>query len=436
MYNYTFIIRKSLFVFSFSFILAFNAISQAPVDTTKKAVADTLRQQVQLSFVPYLSTNGIYSGKTINRFSLNILAGHSMGVDGFEVGGFANSVAANVKGFQAAGFANIVGKNITGFQAAGFVNLVGKNVKGFQGAGFANINGGTFQGFQASGFANINKSNTYGFQGAGFANINGDTTSGGMFAGYINIANRQTAGIMAAGAINYAHYINRGFQVAGLFNYVDTLQRGMQVAGLFNINSKSTTSAQVAGLFNYTKNLQGIQLAPFNFADTISKGLPIGFFSFVRTGVHQIELSFDELMFLNVGFRTGVRQFHNIFNAGIDVRGGENLMWTFGYGIGTTARLSNRLNFDLDITANHISKGQFDDAISQLNKLYLGLEFKATKNIKIAAGPVLNVYLTDTQSNSYSKYADIAPYTIFNHTYNNGYNLKGWIGGKVAIRFL
>lgn len=454
MYTYTHNnLVKSLLFITLTFLLATGLSAQTTTPDSTKKTTDTLYQQVQISFIPFFGTNGTNAGNTINRFSINVLAGHSMGTNGFEVGsiantnkanmrgfqaaGIANVVGGRVKGFQAAGFTNIVGKGVDGFQSAGFINVVNGPVKGFQAAGFSNVNAGKTDGFQASGFANINGGNSKGFQAAGFANINADTTIGGTFAGFINIVKQHRAGIMAAGSINIAQYKSNGLQVAGLFNYADTIRHAVQIAGLFNANRKGSPNAQIAGLFNITKNLKGLQLAPFNFADTVSQGTPIGFLSFVRTGVHQLEISFDELRYLNLAFRTGTRQFHNIITAGIVPQASDSLKWSYGYGIGTSAILSKRLNLDVDLTASQINHGKYFDNLNILSKLYIGVEYAIAKKVKVAAGPVLNVFLVDTEASGYTSYfKNLAPYDLYSHQFNNGLNIKGWIGGKVAFRFL
>lgn len=436
--TFTSIKRKTILLLSL--LSLFSIYSKAQIvstDTTKKAAqSDTIYQNAQVSFVPFFGTNGINAGKTINRFSLNIFGGYSMGTNGFEAGGFINTNKADVKGFQAAGFVNVIGRSVTGFQAAGFTNIVAKNVNGFQSAGFANVVGGNFRGLQASGFVNVTRGNMQGMQAAGFVNICADTVTGASIAGYVNVCKVHQAGLMLSGAINYAHYKNNGAQIAGLVNHADTSARNVQIAGLINVNGKGVSTTQIAGLINYTKHLNGLQLGFLNYADTVSGGVPIGFLSIVRTGVHQIELSFDELLFLNASFRTGTRQFHNIFTSGVSVLGGKKLMWTFGYGAGTSAKLSKHINLDIDLTANHISKGKFNQSNTNLAKLYLGLEIAASKNFKVAFGPTFNVYVADTKGPKYGElYDDIAPYSLFSHNYSNGYNVKGWVGGKIALRF-
>lgn len=452
MYNYT-QLSKAITVFA---ILFFSLIikAQTPADTTKKTTGgDTIYQNIQISFLPFFGTNGTNAGKTINKVSINVLGGYSLGTDGFEVGaisntnkgymhgfqasGFANVVGVDVKGFQASGFANIVGDSMKGFQSAGFVNVVKRNVKGFQASGFANVNGGKTDGFLASGFVNVNKGNTNGFQAAGFVNVLGDTTTGATVAGFINVSKVHKAGLMAAGAINYAYYKSNGLQIAGLINYADTISRSAQLAGLINFNRRGSAKTQIAGLINYSKDVKGLQLAPFNFADTVSTGVPIGFLTFVRTGVHQLELSGDELGFINLAFRTGTRQFHNIFTAGMVPVPSENIKWSYGYGIGTSARLSKRLNLDIDLTSNQISHGHYFNNLNMLNKLYVGVEYAITRKVKFAAGPVLNVFLIDTAASNYDSYfKGLAPYTIYSHQFNNDLKISSWVGGKVAFRFL
>ncbi len=452
MYNYTTQLSKAITVLAILFF-SITANAQTPADTTKKSADnDTIYQNVQISFLPFFGTNGTNAGKTINRFSINVLAGYSLGTNGFEVGaitntnkgnmrgfqaaGIANVVGGNVKGFQAAGFANIVAGKTDGFQSAGFVNVVKGNVKGFQAAGFTNVNNGTTDGFMASGFVNVARGNTQGFQAAGFANVLGDTTKGATVAGYINVAKVHT-GLMAAGTINYARYKKDGAQIAGLVNYADTITRTVQIAGLINFNHKGSATTQIAGLLNYSNNVKGLQLAPFNFADTVSTGIPIGFLSFVRTGVHQLEIAGDELGYLNLAFRTGTRQFHNILTAGMVPVPSDSLKWSYGYGVGTSARLSKRFNLDIDLTASQLNKGRYFDDLNILSKLYIGAEYAITKKVKVAAGPVLNVFLVDTAAGSYDSYfKTLAPYTLYSHTFSNDLKISGWVGGKVAIRFL
>ncbi|UPT67136.1 MAG: hypothetical protein M0D57_00060 [Sphingobacteriales bacterium JAD_PAG50586_3] len=276
-----------------------------------------------------------------------------------------------------------------------------------------------------------------GFKAAGLANINADTTRGFCAAGLTNISARQIVGATAAGLFNYAHHHKNGAQIAGLFNYADNLTNTAQIAGLLNISFRKSGAIQLAGLLNYATDVKGLQLAPFNFSDTCSSGVPIGIASFVRKGVHQLEISGDELLFTHLAFRTGTRHFHNIFSAGISLNDTQSPLWMFGYGAGTSIKLSKRFNLDIDLSYNHLSKGTFNTNVNFLNKLYIGPEFAITRKVRVALGPTFNLFLSDALQADYaSVYSSLAPYSFSDYTAtSNNVNIKWWIGGKVAFRF-
>jgi hypothetical protein len=203
-----------------------------------------------------------------------------------------------------------------------------------------------------------------------------------------------------------------------------------------NIAYRQSGGIQLAGLLNFAADVKGLQLAPFNFSDTCSSGVPIGIASFVRKGVHQLELSGDELLFTTLSFRTGTRHFHNIFSAGVSLTDVQSPLWSIGYGAGTSFKLSKRFNLDVDLTYSHLSKGAFNTNVNFLNKLYIGPEFAITRKVRVALGPTFNLFLADAAQPDYpTLFAALAPYSFTNYTTNNNLNIKWWIGGKLAFRF-
>lgn len=416
-------------------------------------IKDTINRRFQISFLPYMGTNHKLSANVVNQVSVNVLGGYSLGnkgaefggifninrrgMQGFQAGGIFNINGASSSGFQAGGIFNTVSGSYKGFQAGGIINMVRDTFSGFQAAGLFNFVGGTFNGFQAAGLINFTKGNVRGFKAAGLLNIDAGQTTGFKAAGLANISAKQHTGATAAGLFNYAYYQKNGAQIAGLFNMANNLSNTAQIAGLCNIAFKKSGAVQLAGLFNYATQVTGLQLAPFNFADTVSKGIPIGVASFVRKGLHQLELSADELLFTNLSFRTGILGFHNIFSAGIQLTDTQSPIWSIGYGIGTGFKISQRFNFDIDLTYSHISKGGFNTDVNFLNRLYLGPEFAITRKIRVALGPTVNLFLSDIQSADYAAvYSGLAPYSFSNYTAaQNNLNIKWWVGGKVAIRF-
>ncbi|MCY7351974.1 MAG: hypothetical protein LH606_15130 [Cytophagaceae bacterium] len=261
---------------------------KTPVPTSQQVfsenVEDTLRRAFQISFLPMLGTNHRLSGSVINNVSVNVLAGYSGGVDGFEVGGLVNLVRGSVHGVQLGGLGNLVRGNVQGVHVAGFVNFTRKNLWAVQVAGFVNAVGGSMKGAQVAGFANINAGSNNGFQLAGFTNLNGRDNQGAQISGFANGTLSNNTGLQLSGFANFARLNQHGWQISGFANYARTVTGGHQI-GLFNYADSSATA-------------------------------PIGFLSFVRkNGYRRLEISGDEVLPANLTFRTGVRRFYNIFTA-------------------------------------------------------------------------------------------------------------------------
>jgi hypothetical protein len=241
-----------------------------------------------------------------------------------------------------------------------------------------------------------------------------------------------------AGLFNFSTRDTYPVQVAGLTNFTVGNLKGAQVSGLLNFAAKEVTGAQVSGLLNYATRVRGTQLGLINITDSI-RGVPIGFLSFVLKGYHKIEISADEIFYTNVALRTGVRQFYNILTVGAkpDTFDDEETYWTFGYGIGTAPKLSRTLSLNVDLTANQVVYGKSIEAINMINKLYLGLEVQALKNVGVTFGVTLNGYVTETTYDKYQPlFTDYTPHIIADKTYSNDINMKMWWGGKIGVRFL
>lgn len=371
-------------------------------------IRDTLYELVQVSFLPFLGTNGRLSGNIINDYSINFLGGYSLGTRQIELGFFFNLDRGDVSWLQIAGFGNVVGGKVYGVQAAGFANVNRGDTEAVQLAGFVNTNMGDTRGVQVAGFANTNLGKMNGVQVAGFSNVTGKPSN--------------------------------GVQVAGFGNVQIGDYSGSQFAGLTNIATEKITGSQIAALFNYGRKVHGTQIGLVNYADTLG-GVPIGLLSIVKSGYHKIELSADEVFYTNLAFRTGVRKFHTMLMAGFkpqqSLDPADTSVWTFGYGLGTTPKLTRWCYLDLDISSQHVNKGSFTDALSLLNKVYVGFDFQVAKKFSIATGVTFNGYLT---SNSYTEYptlfTDYHPRIVAEKNFSNDTNLKMWWGAKIALRFL
>ena len=389
--------------------------------TNIENITDTIYRKTQVSIFPYIGTNHRLSGNVINDYSYNIFGGYSRGVRKLEVGTLFNVDRDQVEGFQFAGIFNAVGGKVSALQMAGLANLNLDSVKGIQFAGLINLNWNSSQKFSGAGLVNVTNGDAIGVQMAGQGNFTMGDQKGPHFAGLFNLATGNGGPV----------------QVAGLFNFVAKEIHGAQV-GLINVAARKVSGAQVGGLINYAAKVNGVQVGFLNVADSV-RGVPLGFMSFVVKGYHKIEISADEVFYTNLAFRTGVRQFYNILTAGVKPGSFEEdeTFWTFGYGVGTSPRLTRWLNLNVDITTSQIVKGNNFDAINLLNKVFVGFEFEPVKKIAFALGITLNGQVTDSTYGQYPElFTDYIPDIKYDHTYSNDLNLKMWWGGKVGLRFL
>ncbi|MFC2152380.1 hypothetical protein ACFLSE_07620 [Bacteroidota bacterium] len=446
------------------------------VPEESKIISDNLivhdSRKIQVSLVPYIGTNRKISGSVDNAISLNVLAGYSGGVNGFEVGGLLNIVRRDVNGSQIAGMVNLVGGNTNPFQLAGMFNLNGGSVTGTQIAGMSNVvldtlNGvqiagfnntlhGYMNGVQISGFNNITTQNADGVQLTGFANValkdvklgqisgfanycqnvDGGQLTGfanvatgnvnwGQFAGFANYGN-SVKGIQAAGFANISQNEVTGGQLAGFANYGKTGGE-FQLAGFGNIALEEMTGVQLAGYFNYAKKVNGYQIAIFNVTDTVESGLPIGIFSYVNKGFHRFEVSVSE-GFVNTIYKSGLKKFYNSVRMGY----GYTKFVYAGYGIGTQANIGKRMNLNFDLSSDFIFdvSNSFNYA-GNINKLTPSVDFNLGKHFSLYVGPSLNV--SNVSSNN-SSFTNLAPYSFYNETFSNT-QIKMWVGGVLGASF-
>jgi hypothetical protein len=408
---------------------------------------DTFTRKAQISLLPYVGTNSIFSGNYANDYSFNILAGYVYEVKKIELGGMVNIVRKNVSYIQVAGIGNIVGGETKGIQYGGTFNYT-RTLNGFQSAGWFNVIRDRGTGIQSAGFSNFTWNNFNGVQAAGFLNFTG-SLDGLQLAGIANIVYKKAKGFQAAGLANYSNDSIDGSQLSGFLNHSKN-QTGSQLAGIIN-NSKNITGlqlastvnvadtingSQISSIYNQAKYVNGLQLAMFNFADSC-KGIPIGFFSYVAKGYHKFEFSLDELYFTNVSFRTGVNKFHNNFAVGIRTdQLNQSPTWCYSYGFGSSFLLSKKNMLDIDISSVEIAKGDYTKFDNALYKIDIGLDHQLFRNTSIYAGISYNYNVIKKSNDANAqRVANMMPYTINNQEVNATTLLKSWIGAKIALRF-
>lgn len=403
-------------------------------DANIRNIQDTLYRKVQMSLVPFVGTNHKLSGNVVNNYSLNLLGGYSQGTRKLEIGGLFNIDRGRVHGVQVGGVFNGAGETVKGVQIGGLVNANLDSMKGGQFAGLVNMNWRSATGFTGAGAINFIHGDSRGVSMAGLGNFTLGAQRGPHFGGVFNFATKDVKIAQAAGVLNFALGETRGAQLGGALNIAIDDIRGAQVAGALNVATGTVRGAQVSGVMNYATRVKGVQLGLVNIADSV-RGMQLGFFSFAMKGYHALEVSAEDIFYLNLAFRTGTRSFYNIFTTGLRPNESDSSVWSFGYGVGTAPRVYRKLYLNIDVTANQIVKGNDVEALNMLNKLYLGFDYQVSKFFAITAGATLNVYITE---NDYHKYPDIfVDYTpdFFQERLTDNHLAQLWWGAKVGVRF-
>lgn len=403
----------------------------------------------QMSVLPFVGTEGREALNHRYQFSLNLLAGITGGLDGFEAGGLVNVNKGRVKGLQLSGFGNIVNGDLEGFQGTGFLNVNNGNVRAFQGAGFMNINSGAAEGFIGSGFANLIGGNAKSLMAAGFANVIGGSyegllgagfgnfTDGGFIgiqgSGFINVTGGEVKGIQGAGFMNVTGGAFEGIQGAGFANISGGHARGVQMAGFMNVNN-TLEGIQMAGFMNVADKVKGLQLGFLNIANSVD-GVPVGFLSIVKNGGYrQFEIAGSDAMHIGASFRIGVPVFYNIFSIGtrpFDVK--ETI--GAGYGVGSEIKISEPMAVQIELHATQLN----DNLRKWNNHLDLVGEFRILSSLSIGhkfsvfAGPVLYNHTYEYKPESGITGSEIAPYS-FSESLRDDYMSKWWIGARAGVR--
>jgi len=432
------------------------------------------KQPYQYSLVPAIGTHGKIGSQVINKFSMNFIGGYTAGLRGVEIAGVFNIDQKDVKWVQIAGIFNGVGGRMTGVQLAGVHNHTLDSLKGMQAAGISNILKHGFRGAQFSGIYNqtgadskgaqfsgaINYSGGHleglqaagaigaargavrgaqlagvvnysqgigGAQIAGMVNTNIDTTNGAQISGAINYTKR-LKGAQIAGMVNVAIDTVGGAQISGLINYAKRV-KGAQIAGALNVAIDTVSGAQISGLVNFAGILKGVQIGVLNYADS-SDGYSIGLVSIVRRGYHQVQIYTNEMMDLNVAYKSGNKKLYSLLVAGMTL--GDRKAYSFGYGIGHDFRLSPLAFITAEATSQYVYLGNWD-ASNTMVRLQAAWNRRLAKKITFFAGPTFTVYYSDKLDVSDPKEEMKVPrhYSPFDF----GAGVLGWFGWHIGIGF-
>jgi hypothetical protein len=136
-----------------------------------------------------------------------------------------------------------------------------------------------------------------------------------------------------------------------------------------------------------------------------------------------------------MSFKTGTRQFYNILSAGGGSRDGLSL-FAWGYGLGAFIPIGEKAGISVDGLCYQVNEGEwFTDRLNLLNKFNLTASWKLAEHFSLYGGVSWNVTVADiTDEYGDQVVSHIAPWYVFNVTYNDHLNVKMYPGFSAGIR--
>lgn len=381
-------------------------------------IDDSLYRSYQISAFPFVGTNGSLSGNIENGLSFNLFGGYNGGVRHMEFGTLFN----------------IDRKDVQYLQLAGVFNIVGGDMRGCQIGGVMNIDMQSMSGAQIGGVMNVVDKNMRGAAIGGVMNVVGDTANGTQIAGVMNVIGGEHNGLAIAGVMNLQNDRFRGAHISGVLNSARGKSSGLQIAGVLN-EADTIQGVQISGFINRARHISGVQIGVINLSESIS-GVPFGLFSYSKKGYHKLELSYDEINYAHIAFRSGSHAFYNIIDVAArpSLPFSKNDIYLLGYGIGSAPKLSNRVALNMDATYYHVFQNRFSSEINALGRAFLGVDYNFLKKCSIFAGVTWNVYIADYDYDLMNS-LEYWPIGVKEQNWGSSVNARTWFGWKAGIRF-
>jgi hypothetical protein len=169
-----------------------------------------------------------------------------------------------------------------------------------------------------------------------------------------------------------------------------------------------------------------------NISDTIT-GVAIGLLTISRTGYHRFDIVTGDVLPLGIHLRTGIRGFHNIL--GYSPALGNDPRWGFLYGFGSAPRLGKRGQLDITLTAEQVMEQRaWVDAVNIVGRLGLAYGLVLADRFSLAAGPSLNLLVTDHRDVGSGAYlSKLLPENNLMDEVNGTTRLGLWMGWNLAL---
>jgi hypothetical protein len=96
---------------------------------------------------------------------------------------------------------------------------------------------------------------------------------------------------------------------------------------------------------------------------------------------------------------------------------------------------NDKYQYNIEISANQVLKGNRIDIDNELYRLYFGIDRKLTDQISVDFGLTYNLLILDQTDRHYEQdFSSMAQYTFMNISYHD-HQIQSWLGARVGFRF-
>jgi len=264
---------------------------------------------------------------------------------------------------------------------------------------------------------------------AGIANFDKGDVRGVQVSGIADVVGGKVSGVQLAGIHNEDLDSLRGVQAGGISNRVWGSVEGVQLSGIVNETKGDVYGVQASGILNKARRVKGVQLGLVNIADTCS-GFMIGIVNIARCGMHEFSVFGNEMLPINIAYKSGTRKMYIILQTGADLSNDERA-YGYGIGIGNETSLGRRFALNTEYVLNTFIVGHGRE-LPNVSRLQVMLRCRMFKSFSIYTGPAISI-TSPTKALAPDGYKMILPKAGY-HTLDAG-NAVAWFGYTIGINF-
>jgi len=136
---------------------------------------------------------------------------------------------------------------------------------------------------------------------------------------------------------------------------LDAQSKGVMISGGANIAMQNFNGTQISGGLNYANKMKGVQIGVVNIAKQMD-GYTFGLINIVGDGVMDVSLSYNELDFTMLGFKSGSQKSFSQWSFG---KHKDLEIYNIGLGLGLIHHIGEKISIENSLNA--VSYFEFED---------------------------------------------------------------------------